>query len=57
MSVIESNRAYVTFDHHLDWDHGGGSNPMHGFGGTTEFHGDSGFISVEDYWFILRRIR
>jgi hypothetical protein len=26
-SAIESNRAYVTFDHHLDWDHGGGNIP------------------------------
>lgn len=54
-SAIESSRAYVTFDHHLEWSHNGGAPyniSTRAFNGNTQ-----GFVSVEDFWFILRRVR
>lgn len=54
-SIIEANRSYVTFDHWLEWDHGGGSFPTTSnlaFNGNTQ-----GFVSVEDFYYILRRVR
>lgn len=54
-SAIESNRAYVTFDHHLEWSQNAGQ--VYGIG-TDPFNGAArGFVSVEDFWFILRRVR
>jgi len=54
-SAIESSRAYITFDHHLEWIHNGGLVPnisTRAFNGNTQ-----GFVSVEDFWFILKRVR
>jgi hypothetical protein len=54
-SAIESNRAYVTFDHHLEWSHNGG---VLGGISTRAFNGNTqGFVSVEEFWFILKRVR
>jgi hypothetical protein len=53
-SAIESNRAYVTFDHNLEWSHNGGYVYNQG---VRPFQAGYGFVSVEDFWFILRRVR
>lgn len=53
-SAIESSRAYMTFDHHLEWSHVGGRIEDIS---STLFSTGRGFVSMEDFWYILRRVR
>jgi hypothetical protein len=53
-STIESSRAYMTFDHHLEWSHSGGriDDTV-----SSLYQTGRGFVSMEDFWYTLRRIR
>lgn len=53
-SAIESNRAYVTFDHHLEYSHNGG---IVWSVATSPFQVGRGLVTVEDFWVIVRRVR
>lgn len=53
-SAIESSRAYMTFDHHLEWNHSGGRIDDVS---SSLFRTARGFVSAEDFWYVLRRVR